>query len=381
MKKILKNLIASAILLCFMASCDGLMDFHKDYIKDGETIYAPKVDSMSFIAGKERILFQFWLYNSPNVKTVDIFWNSKTDSLNIPVSPSFGIDSLEVVLPNMKEQSYTFDVRTTDNFGHKSLWTTGFGNSYGEFFASSLMERRVRELSLGEDGGVINLFTGIEGLVRTEIRYQKKDGTYAIVSTSRLDNTVDCPGAKSGSTFEYRSLFIPEEASIDTFALAWQESSEIFPSIFLYNRANWSVLSVSDQTASDGGGMHTMLDGDLGSYWHSQWDGGNAPLPHWAIIDMVTAKDFIMIDTYRRPGNTDAKDIEYYVGSEPDAESSTWVKVGSGQYPNHNQDKLTIDIDGSVNTAVGRYLKLVITSSHRDPFTSIAEIYLYGGSK
>lgn len=379
MKKIINSLFLCAIL-CLTGSCDSFMDVHKDYIKDGEIIYAPKVDSTAFIAGNGRILFRFWLNNSPNVKTVNVFWNSKMDSLAIPVSPSTGLDSAAVFIPGLDEKSYTFDIKTTDNFGHQSLWVTNFGNAYGSGYESSLMERRVRELELDDNKGIVTFYTGIEDMVRTEVRYQTNSGKTAIVSTSRSDNELYCPDAKAGSGFEYRSLFIPEEEAVDTFALAWQESEIVFPELFQYDKSNWEVLAVSDETASDGGGMHMLLDGNLESYWHSQWNGGNAPLPHWVIIDMGSAKDIVKIETYRRSGNTDTKDIEYYIGTSSDPAATSWVKIGEGQYPNSAQDLLTIDINRSVNTNVGRYLKLVLPTSYRDPFISIAEIYVYGGS-
>jgi hypothetical protein len=375
MKKILNSIMILSALTAF-ASCDGMMDTHKEFIESGEIIYAPKMDSLTFIAGQGRIYFGFWLYNAPNVKTVDVYWNSRQDSLLIPVSASAERDSFFVMLNNMQEQSYTFDVRTTDNFGHKSLWSTDFGNSYGSTYESTIANRRVREVKLSDKGGEVVWFAGGEGLVRVEVRYTTNSGATATVFTSPDESTTLLPNAKGGSTFEYRSLFIPEEESVDTFALAWKTEETAFPTIYLYDRSDWEVLAVSDETASDGGGMHKLLDGDHGTYWHSQWDGGNAPLPHWAVIDMTSSKRIIKIETYRRSGNTDTKTLQYFVGDNPDADAGTWVKIGEGAFTSGNI--LTIDIPSDVDTAKGRYLKLLLPDSNRDPFISIAEIYLYG---
>ena len=129
MKKLYNGLLFFITFLT-LASCEDFMDIHKEFIEGGEVIYAPKPDSVSFIAGKGRILFRCWMYNSPNVKSIDIFWNDGKDSLIIPVKLNAGIDSLESVLSNMPEKSYTFDIKTTDNFGHSSLSTVDFGSSY-----------------------------------------------------------------------------------------------------------------------------------------------------------------------------------------------------------------------------------------------------------
>ena len=71
MKRIYSLAILAASILSF-TSCEDFMDIHEEYIEGGEIIYAPKPDSIAFIAGKERILFFCRTYNSPNVKSVNL---------------------------------------------------------------------------------------------------------------------------------------------------------------------------------------------------------------------------------------------------------------------------------------------------------------------
>lgn len=375
MKK-LYNSTLILLLILFGTSCEDFMDIHKDYIKDGEIVYAPKADSIQFIAGKERVEFVFWLENSPNVKTVDLYWNSRNDSLIIPVTPTAGLDSFYFTVPNLPEGAYTFDVKTTDNFGHSSLYLTGFGNTYGEFYQSSLANRRVRGIDFTEEGNIINWFSALDGMLWTDIKYTTNDGK---TNTIRLDRDVQsilCPDSKVGTNFEYSSSFIPEELSIDTFSVAWEQ----YPGKFIskYDRSGWSVLAVSDEKESDGGGKNTLIDDDLGSYWHSFYGDPNAPLPHWAVIDMTSAKKIAKIETYRRPGNGDAKTIQYFVGPDPDANASTWTKIGETNFAS-GKDRIDINITNSSSTlSLGRYLKLVVTDSNNSPHSSIAEIYVYG---
>ena len=361
----------------FTISCESYMDIHEEYIKNGEIIYAPKADSIQFIAGKGRVQFAFWLENAPNVKSVDLYWNSRSDSLIIPVSPTNGLDSFYVNVPDLPEGAYTFEVKTRDNFGHSSLYLTGFGNSYGDFYQSSLVNRRVKSVDLAESGGVIDWFSAIEGMTWTDIRYTTNDGTTKTVRLDPAEQRIICPNAQAGSSFEFSSSFIPEESAIDTFATDWTPYEGSFPTIYKYDRSDWSVLAVSDETASDGGGKNMLLDDNLGTYWHSQWDGGNAPLPHWAIIDMKSPKKIAKIDTYRRPGNSDAKTIQYFVGPDPDAQASSWTKIGESEFVS-GKDNIETLISNSSSTLSGRYLKIVLPDSNRDPFTSIAEIYVYG---
>ena len=259
MKKIQSSLLI-IMALSVLVSCEDFMDVHEEYIGGGEIIYSPKTDSIAFVAGRERIMFRFWLYNSPNVKSVNLYWNNDLDSLIVPVTPTTGLDSTDVILPDMPEKSYTFNVRTVDKYGHVSLTMTDFGTSYGEFFQSSLAHRRIRDVSITDKGGEISWFSAAEDLVGNEIRYETNEGAKAVVWMPASENSILCPGAKTSSTFEYRSLFIPEEQAIDTFAVEWTVYETPFPAIYQYDKSGWTVVGYSDQEVSDGGGVTSLLD-------------------------------------------------------------------------------------------------------------------------
>lgn len=371
---IMKNIAKLAsfmLLLTFAISCEDFMDIHKEYLEGGEIIYAPKPDSVVFIAGRNRILFKGWIYNGVNVQTLNVRWNSGQDSISIPVSFNTEMDSIEVIIDNLPEKSYTFDVYSLDNFGHRSLTVTNFGSSYSDLYAATLMPRRVKSMSLSEEEGVIEWFAAAEGLLGNEIRYVTNDGTTAVAYMDAGDYSLGID-VKAGTQFEHRSLYIPEEEAIDTFYTEWTIHPEPFPSVYLFDRSEWEVLQVSDDKPSDGGGMHTLIDNNLGSFWHSQW-GPDLPLPHWAIIDMKTTKSVAYTEVYRRQGSTDAKTVQIYLGDDPDPDAAGWVLCGQGVFT--SGDKLRVDLaEGSS----GRYLKLFLPDSNRAPFTSIAEVYVYG---
>src|SRR3546814_12877323 len=133
-----------------------------------------------------------------------------------------------------------------------------------------MVNRRVRSHELKESGAIINWFSAIEGLTWTDIKYTTDNGETNMVRLNPGDERIICPDFKEGTGFQFSSSFIPEEFSIDTFSVDWEQ----YEGIYKYDRSTWSVLAVSDETASDGGGMNTLLDDNLGSYWHSKWDGG-----------------------------------------------------------------------------------------------------------
>lgn len=375
MKKIYA-LIAFVISVLSITSCDDFMDVHKEYIEGGEIIYAPKPDSLRFIAGKGRILFKCRTYNAPNVRSIDVYWNDGLDSLIIPVELNTGYDSLSVILDNMEEKSYTFNVRTTDNFGHKSLYLTAFGTSYSEIYQSTLNDRRIKNISLSDKEGVLEWYSAPKNLVKNEIRYVKKDGSLVTVEMPSTDYIIKLPEAKAGSSIEYRSLYTPEKECIDTFVTAWETYEIPFPEEYTYDRSSWVALSASDEELSDGGGRGAILDGDFNTYWHSAYEDGHAPLPHWLVVDMKTPKKISRVELHRRSANKDTQTVELYISDQPDANVNSWVSIGNVEFGDASNISLTIP--ESVDTMKGCYLKILMPDSNREPFTNIVEIDVFG---
>lgn len=222
MKKYTLAIIPLLAILLFM-SCDGFMDIHKDYIKDGEIIYAPKPDTISFNSGNGRLLFKCRTYNATNVETINVYWNDHLDSLIIPVELKTGYDSISVILDNMIEKSYTFNVRTTDIFGHKSLYATDFGVSYGEIYISSLSNRRIKSINVIEGITKVEWYSSMKGMVETEIKYLNAENKEVVTKVLAEDYEVELENALPNSPIEYRSMYKPDKFSIDTLATDWSK--------------------------------------------------------------------------------------------------------------------------------------------------------------
>ncbi|GHT64533.1 hypothetical protein AGMMS50239_22430 [Bacteroidia bacterium] len=382
MKKIYISVLAMSLL--GFISCDNVMDIHKQYVEDGETVYAPRVDSMVFKAGEGRVLFQCWLVNSPNVKTVNVYWNDGLNKHSITV-PSSTSDTVlvEDFIPDMGEQSYTFDVRTVDAYGHQSLKTTASGASYGVLFRSTLNQRRINGISINEVLSQIQIPWGVavENLVRSEIRYKTVGNETKIVRVNPTESLTSITDATDGSPFEYRSSFLPEPDAIDTFSLDWERMT-IDPVVF-FNQTSWEVIGWSDQDDVSPLPASTIIDGidnNSGSYWHSDWSATKIPPPHWAVIDMKTPKNITQIVTYRALGRSGAKTVRYFVSDNPDPNAATWVQIGNDVvFPNNSSPQmLTTNIPSPDTANKRRYLKIYLPDSNNGQDIQIAEIYVYG---
>lgn len=364
MKTVYKLFLSTLII--FITSCDSYMDVHKEYIKDGEIIYAPKLDSIIAYAGNNRIKLRMWLYNAPNVKTVDIFWNDGLDSIKLDVTPSTHMDTIEYVLNNMEEKSYTFNVTTTDLYGHKSLATAGFGTAYGDLYRAQLNQRRIRDVVIINDTAYIDWFTAQESMVCTSVSYTMSNGVDTTILTNANESQTVCPLAISGSTFQYYSIYQPEEESFDLFS-TMQSDTILF--IKEYDRSNWEVIDYSDQQLDDGGGITSILDGNLNTFWHSSYN-PLSPLPHWIVIDMHNTNEISKIKLVRRMGNSDAQTANLYISDN----ALEWNSIGQINFESGDTSLLVMH-----QAIKGRYLKVeIIKSNHKDGCSSIAEVYALG---
>jgi hypothetical protein len=143
--------------------------------------------------------------------------------------------------------------------------------------------------------------------------------------------------------------------------------------LYKLDKTGWTV-EVSD-AHTEGGGKDKIIDNDYGTggYWHSMYS-PNAPLPHWAIIDMKEPQEVARIVTLRR-NNGDTKTLQYFVGDSPDPDGE-WTKVAEGMYASTSANHtMTLDV---ADLVTGRYLKLILPDSYRQVFTAIHEIDVYG---
>lgn len=140
-----------------------------------------------------------------------------------------------------------------------------------------------------------------------------------------------------------------------------------------FNRTNWTILGVSSEEAGgegEGNGLgKCVLDGDLSTYWHSQWSGEAKELPHYITIDMQESLLVTVVDLQRRPNQKDTKSGHFYISSD----NVSFTKIGSFEMADSNDAQ-----SFKVTSARGRYLKVEITESRRSPFANMSEIYVRG---
>jgi hypothetical protein len=210
----------SFLLLLFLfteSACSKMDEAYKDFTKGGEIIYTGKVDSLEIFPGRKRFKLAWALVSDQRISQCRVFWNEGADSVTVPVTRTAGVDYLDVTIGNLEERTYTFEVYTYDNAGHRSVPVDTLGNVYGDAYQATLFNRPVKRVSFKKDSSSV-VWSGANSTnVRVELSYLDTLDTERSYFVNKSDTLIKLPAFVKGRTFRYRTLYLPHPNSLDTF--------------------------------------------------------------------------------------------------------------------------------------------------------------------
>lgn len=240
----LKKIKTYARIVCFVGlwmgiillpgACGKMSSNYEDFIKDGEIVYTGRVEGLTAYPGRNRVKLSWALVSDPKITLCKVFWNNGADSLSVPVKKTGKVDTIQVVVNNLNEGLYSFQVYTYDNEGHSSVKSEIAGVSYGDNYANSIFNRSLKSAKKAPNGKDIWLewFGAAQQTAVVEVNYTNGGGQPAtLLLTERFDNLGRSRGFsntdtlynyKLGATFNYRTGFLPGKEAIDTFYTSYK---------------------------------------------------------------------------------------------------------------------------------------------------------------
>lgn len=97
------------------------------------------------------------------------------------------------------------------------------------------------------------------------------------------------------------------------------------------DNSGWTVSADSEETVDEPGAATRAIDGDTGTYWHTEWGDYDAPLPHYLQIDLGSAAEITGFVYTPRQGGVDngwILDWEFYLSNSA-TDPGTAVASGS----------------------------------------------------
>ncbi len=369
-----KFLLITMIIAGFY-SCKDMMDFHKEFVKDGEIVYLSKMDSVISYAGKNRVQLSGYLSNAYNVNKVKVYWNNRADSMSFDYTNVTLMDSLNLIIPNLAEKSYIFDIYTLNTAGNRSVKVSIAGTAYGDFYRSNLAARTSNGFSY--DGTILkSLWLTADGLDRgTTISYTTvASGIQSIFLAPEL-NEIALTDRKTDTPLSFYTVYVPEAGAIDTFRTVTKTIPVAYEG--QVSKAGWLITGFSTQEPAEGapnGLASAAIDDKLNTFWHTQWSGGSPGYPHWFSFDM--GKDVVIstIEVFRRQGNGNGQTKHQFLVS---SDGITWSDFGTF---NMNATINTGQKFKSTTNPTARYIKYVALAGSKN-YAFLAELNVYTPGK
>ena len=254
------------MLLLATAGCTKMDDYKKDFVK-GDLIYPAKPDTVMIYSGDYRVLLKSVLTSDPNIIKSHIYWDSRTDSLEVNVHRSGTSDTISLIVNKLLEGSHTFEVVNEDAGGNRSVPVFAVGVAYGDKYLASLNNRPIESSFLDTALQVHLRFADIDlsaGPILTEIHYLKSDNDSAKIFMDVAATDTLLQDYKKGSSIIYRTYFRPDSVSIDTFKTVFDTYTPQIQDVWVDLTAKY-LLNAGNP------------------FYYSIWDGGR-----WGDLDQWT---------------------------------------------------------------------------------------------
>ena len=122
------------------------------------------------------------------------------------------------------------------------------------------------------------------------------------------------------------------------------------------DRTEWTAEANTEELVGEvqnnSGPVECLLDGNLQTFWHSQWQNGSHALPHEVIIDVQKECTFTQFALVQREGSNYVKAGNFQVSSD----KAHWETVGDFSMKQESGAQVF-----GVTPTKGRYFKILIT--------------------
>jgi hypothetical protein len=251
------RLLLLAMMTISLASCEKA-DKYKEFVKDGEISYIGKLDSVKVYSGKNRVMIKGMITSDPKIVECRVFWNNKKDSLVIPVTKEMIADTIHRFVNITNEGFQNFVIYTYDAAGNRSIPVNTSGRTYGSRYQAGLTNRDITDAKTDETTGITTVnWLGMDrltGVFATDITYTKLNNQSATVRIPIDSSRIALKDFKYGSTINYKTLFLPDTISVDTFYSAVSTRQIVAPAFIKINVTN------------------TYLKNTGGNFSRSTWD-------------------------------------------------------------------------------------------------------------
>lgn len=299
MKNIYKMAASLLLITSVIIGCTKDDLEFKEFLKNGETVYPGKVAKVIPKAGNLRTGLWWNPSPDPSITKYVIKWNNNADSMMVDATTHNPLDTVKVIIPNLKEYTYTFNIFTYDAEGHRSIPVEVPNiRVYGPLYQGTLLNRPYNAKNpyvLNPNGSLqLNFSTPDTINVGTAIRYTNSSNGISEKILLAKDTAILLTDYKAGTDVQYKSSYIPSKGSLDVFAVSEYST---FPKIFSFVQCDKSLfrevrLPNDVNTYESGTSISKLWDGSVGPQGYPNiFHSDGAYIAHVLTFDMGKSYD------------------------------------------------------------------------------------------
>lgn len=291
MTKFRINIGLVVLMMLTVLGCKKMDDTYKEFIKDGEIVYISKPDSLKVFVGRERIQLQWLLISDPKVKSYKVYWNNRADSLQGQVTKSSNVDTVRVIVNNLPEGTYNFEVLQFDNFGNSSVKTSVVGRTYGTLYEGTLYNRPRSEIKRHGNDVHLTLAPTDESFKGIEVSFLDNNSVSKKILFKESTNKIIIPDFPFGGKFTYKTFYAPDTLYVDLFNSIADTYEEVVAEIQSDKSSLRHHILPTDtyQPLYSTWSVSNLWDGISNNVEHIFYMSETAPnlrLPNWFTIDL-----------------------------------------------------------------------------------------------
>lgn len=319
--------------------CSGMEDIYKEYVVYGGRIYPQKPTEPQGYSGDGKVVIKWKKGVDVSVVKAIVTWDDGKNSREFEIKDN--TEDVEVTLDNLEERDYTFNIRTCDAEGNKSISTEVNTRVYGDTYKASLYNRIISLAYLNDENNLVvewNEADVTSGIVKSEFTYTNTAGepvTKVIKADEKAPFVIT--DYQLDTKYANQSFFVPDTTCVDVFMSPKEEELPLT----IIDRSDWTAEASSFEDNAQlpaGGPADMVLDGSKLTFWHTAHDPTQVGPPHWIAIDM---KRPILIKRLMLQGRNDGSGqdlmFDHFKVQVRNSDTDEWTDLDEFDVPNRGE--------------------------------------------
>jgi hypothetical protein len=392
MKKLIYIFPVLLFSLAAIFGCDDMNAIHEKYLQ-GETIYAGKLNMLSTQTGFNRIRIEGSTEYLGNSVKATVKYEGQEQVFDVATDD----DYVQMVVENLEERDYEFEIYTEDEAGNKSIKQLCTGSAVGDKFIENQLPRSMVEFVFDQLDLSLRWaeVSDAEYISRTEVTYENNSGTTSSVTVLPGETITKLEDWKPAGEISYQSFVKAgangfEEAALEAETMTLPDLPPVQLDKSLHALVNMPTDNRGDQYGARP--WDYLFDGDdswRNSDQYGYHSGGNS-LPSYFTIDLgVTAQLRKCAMGLRDPNNYNGNNpthieiwgIDDITGAEtPDKSEEQFIEKGwkliyKGDVDGKYNQKLDFEIDSEEDV---RYIRLKTVTAVNNDGVQYTELTFWG---